>query len=86
MSQPRISRSNSTRCKTVESAGTKVLNRSVVTIPAKDWEAFKAWSGRPAEVIPALAGLARRTPSWEGRAIASVDPPRSLIDTPHWCG
>ena len=29
------------------------------------WEAFEAWIARPAETIPALADLARRTPSWE---------------------
>jgi hypothetical protein len=37
----------------------------VVTIPANDWEAFKAWINRPAETIPALAELAGITPSWE---------------------
>jgi uncharacterized protein (DUF1778 family) len=42
-----------------------VLNRSVITVPAKDWKAFKAWIDRPAETIPALAELARRTPSWK---------------------
>jgi uncharacterized protein (DUF1778 family) len=41
-----------------------LLNRSGVTIPAKDWSAFKAWIERPAETMPALAELARRTPSW----------------------
>ena len=52
--------------KALESAETEVLNRTVVTIPAKDWDAFEAGIGRPANVIPALAKLARRTPSWEG--------------------
>jgi hypothetical protein len=37
-----------------------VLNHAVVTIPAKDWDAFKAWIAGPAETIPALAELARR--------------------------
>ena len=41
------------------------MARRVVTIPAKDWEAFEAWLDRPGETIPALAELARRTPSWE---------------------
>ena len=53
------------RRKALESAEAEVLNRTVVTIPAKDWEAFEAWLDRPAETIPALAELARRTPSWE---------------------
>ena len=37
-----------------------LLKRAVITIPAKDWEGFKAWIERPAETIPALAKLARR--------------------------
>ena len=31
-----------------------LLKRAVITIPAKDWEGFKAWIERPAETIPAL--------------------------------
>ncbi|EJW10451.1 hypothetical protein A33M_4427 [Rhodovulum sp. PH10] len=42
-----------------------MLGRSVVTIPAKDWEAFERWVERPAEPSPSLAALARRKPSWE---------------------
>ncbi len=53
------------RRKSVEAAETEVLNRSIVIIPAKDWEAFEAWINRPAEANPALAELARRAPSWE---------------------
>ena len=53
------------RRKALEAAEIEVLGRTVVTIPAKDWEAFEAWIDRPAETIPGLAELARRTPSWE---------------------
>jgi uncharacterized protein (DUF1778 family) len=53
------------RRKALEAAEIDVLERSVVTIPAKDWEAFEAWVNRPAETIPALKRLARRTPTWE---------------------
>ena len=53
------------RRKSLEAAEVEMLNRSIVTIPAKDWEAFEAWVDRPAETIPALAELARRTPSWK---------------------
>jgi hypothetical protein len=42
-----------------------VLKRSVITVPAKDWKAFKAWVDRPAETIPVLTELALRTLSWE---------------------
>jgi uncharacterized protein (DUF1778 family) len=53
------------RRKALEAAEADVLNRTIVTIPAKDWEAFEAWINRPAEVIPALKELAGVTPSWE---------------------
>ena len=53
------------RRKAIEAAEIDVLNRTVVTIPAKDWEAFEAWATRPAEEIPALRKLARRKPTWE---------------------
>jgi hypothetical protein len=66
MSQSRIAGISSARCKAARSAEAEVLNRSVVTIPAKDWDAFETWIKHPAEIIPALAELARRTPSWEG--------------------
>src|ERR1700683_5439470 len=53
------------RRKALEAAENDVLNRTIVTIPAKDWEAFEAWAKRPAEVIPGLKELAGMTPSWE---------------------
>lgn len=63
--QAHTSLSEFVRRKALESAEAEVLNRTIVTIPAKDWEAFETWINRPAEAIPALAELARRTPSWE---------------------
>jgi uncharacterized protein (DUF1778 family) len=63
--QSRTTLSDFMRRKSVEAAEIEVLNRSVVTIPAKDWEAFEVWINRDAETIPALAKLARRVPSWE---------------------
>ena len=53
------------RRKALEAAENDLLNRTIVTIPAKDWEAFEAWINRPAEDVPGLARLARRVPSWE---------------------
>jgi uncharacterized protein (DUF1778 family) len=53
------------RRKALEAAEADVLNRTIVTIPAKDWETFEAWINRPTEVIPALKELAGVTPSWE---------------------
>ncbi|SDR32369.1 Uncharacterized conserved protein, DUF1778 family [Rhizobiales bacterium GAS113] len=53
------------RRKALEAAETDVLNRMIVTIPAKDWEAFEAWVSRPAATIPALEELGRITPTWD---------------------
>jgi len=53
------------RRKAVEAAEAEVLNRSIVTIPAADWEALEAWLDRPAETVPALVALARRRATWE---------------------
>jgi uncharacterized protein (DUF1778 family) len=63
--QTRTTLSDFVRRKSVEAAETEIINRSIVTIPAKDWESFEAWINRPAEDIPGLAKLARRVPSWE---------------------
>jgi uncharacterized protein (DUF1778 family) len=54
------------RRKAVEAAETDILNRSIVTIPAQDWEGFETWLNRPAQTNSGLAALARRVPSWEG--------------------
>lgn len=63
--QTRTSLSDFMRRKSLEAAEAEMLNRGIVTIPAKDWEVFEAWITRPAEAIPALSELARRTPSWK---------------------
>jgi uncharacterized protein (DUF1778 family) len=63
--QSRTSISDFVRRKALEAAEADVLNRTIVTIPAKDWDAFEAWINRPAKTIPALKRLARVTPSWE---------------------
>ena len=63
--QSRTTLSDFMRRKSVEAAETEVLNRSIVSIPAKDWEAFEAWINRPADDNPGLAKLARHVPSWE---------------------
>lgn len=62
--QARTSLSDFMRRKALEAAEIDVLNCSVVTIPAKDWEAFEAWINCPAESIPALRELARKVPGW----------------------
>ena len=63
--QSRTSLSDFVRRKALESAEAEVLNRTIVAIPAKDWEAFEAGVSRPAETIAPLMELAQRIPSWE---------------------
>jgi uncharacterized protein (DUF1778 family) len=63
--QSRTSVSDFIRRTAIEAAEIGVLNRSVVTIPSRDWEAFEAWASRPAEEIPSLVELFRRKPTWE---------------------
>jgi uncharacterized protein (DUF1778 family) len=63
--QTHTSLSDFMRSKSLQAAEAEMLNRSIVNISAKDWEAFEAWITRPAEAIPALSELARRTPSWK---------------------
>jgi uncharacterized protein (DUF1778 family) len=53
------------RRKAVEAAETDVLNRTIVTIPAHEWEAFEAWAKRPPQSIPALKELRAFVPTWE---------------------
>jgi uncharacterized protein (DUF1778 family) len=61
----RTSLSDFVRRKAVAAAEVEVLERSIVTIPVKDWEAFEAWLARPAKAIPALRKLARKSPTWQ---------------------
>jgi len=63
--QARTSLSDFVRRKALEAAEINVLERSVVTIPAKHWAAFESWIARPAEPIPALKRLGRKTPTWQ---------------------
>lgn len=63
--QSRTTLSEFVRRKALEAAEIDVLGRTIVTIPAKDWEAFERWAARPAVVKPALAELTRRVPTWE---------------------
>ena len=53
------------RRKAIEAAEADLFGRTVVTIPARDWEAFESWLDSPAAKIPALEELAARAPSWE---------------------
>jgi uncharacterized protein (DUF1778 family) len=63
-SQARTNVSDFVRRKALEAAEVDVLERRVVTIPAKDWERFEAWAAKPARKVAALDELARRPPTW----------------------
>jgi uncharacterized protein (DUF1778 family) len=62
--QARMSLSAFVRRKALEAAEVDVLERRIVTIPAKDWERFEAWAAAPARKIAGLEELASRRPTW----------------------
>lgn len=62
--QARSSLSDFVRRKALEAAEMDMLERPVVIIPTKDWEAFEAWANRPAKKVAALEELARTDPAW----------------------
>jgi uncharacterized protein (DUF1778 family) len=64
-SQARTNVSDFVRRKAIEAAEIEVMERRVVTIPAKDWARFEAWAARPARAIAGLEELARRAPTWQ---------------------
>lgn len=68
--QARTTLSEFIRRKAVDAAESEVLERRIVTIPAKDWEAFEAWAKRPAEEIPALKSSRASHPHGGGDAAA----------------
>jgi uncharacterized protein (DUF1778 family) len=53
------------RRKALDAAEADILDRRIVTIPAKDWEAFEAWANRPPEAIAGLKDLATKAPTWQ---------------------
>ena len=63
-SQARTNVSDFVRRKAIEAAEIEVMERRVVTIPAKDWARFEAWAAKPARALPAIEELARRAPTW----------------------
>lgn len=63
-SQARTNLSDFVRRKALEAAEADVLERRIITIPAKDWERFEAWVSAPAAEIAGLAELAGRKPTW----------------------
>jgi uncharacterized protein (DUF1778 family) len=65
-SQARTNLSDFVRRKALEAAEADLLERRIVTIPAKDWARFEAWAARPAREIAGVRELAERSPTWRG--------------------
>ena len=63
--QARTTLSEFVRRKALEAAEIDVMERRIVTIPAKNWEAFEAWANRPPQEIAGLKDLARTAPTWQ---------------------
>jgi len=63
-SKARTNLSDFVRRKALEAAETDLIDRRIVTIPAKDWERFEAWAAKPARAIAGLRELAKRPPTW----------------------
>jgi len=53
------------RRKALEAAEIEFLERRVILIPGKSWEAFEAWAHGPPQKIAALKNLARKAPEWQ---------------------
>jgi len=64
-SQARTNVSDFVRRKALEAAELEIMERRVVTIPAKDWERFEAWAAQPAREIAGLKELFSMTPTWQ---------------------
>ena len=60
----RTSLSEFIRRKALDAAEADIVERRIVTIPAKDWEAFEAWTNRPAREVKGLKDLAGTAPTW----------------------
>jgi uncharacterized protein (DUF1778 family) len=63
--QASTSLSDFVRRRALEAAETDLLNRRIVTIPAKDWVRFEAWASAPAREVPALRKLSKTRPVWQ---------------------
>jgi uncharacterized protein (DUF1778 family) len=60
----RTSLSEFIRRKALDAAEADILERRIIAIAAKDWEAFEAWTNSPAREIEGLKDLARKAPTF----------------------
>ena len=63
-SQARTNVSDFVRRKALEAAEVEVMERRIVSIPAKDWERFEAWAAKPPRVVAGLKQLSATPPKW----------------------
>jgi uncharacterized protein (DUF1778 family) len=63
-SQARTNVSDFVRRKALEAAEVEVMERRIVSIPAKDWERFEAWAAKPSRVVAGLKELSATPPKW----------------------
>lgn len=66
--EARTSISDFVRRKALEAAELQLMDRRIITIPAKDWDKIEAWvkaKPRKREALPRLAALAKSKPTWE---------------------
>lgn len=52
------------RRKALDAAEIEMMERRIVTIPARAWKRFKAWAAKPGVKIADLDEFARRPPTW----------------------
>jgi uncharacterized protein (DUF1778 family) len=62
--QARTNVSDFVRRRALEAAELDVLERRIVTIPAKDWQRFEAWAATPAREIAGIKDLIRKRSTW----------------------
>lgn len=63
--QSRTNLSDFVRRRALEAAESDLLERRIVTIPAKDWARFENWASAPAKDVPALRKLSKSRPVWQ---------------------
>jgi uncharacterized protein (DUF1778 family) len=66
--EARTSISDFVRRKAIEAAELQLMERRIVTVPAKHWDKIEAWAKakpRKREALPSLVALAKAKPTWE---------------------
>jgi uncharacterized protein (DUF1778 family) len=67
----RTSLSDFVRRKALDAAEADILERRIVTIPARNWEAFEAWANRPPQRSPVSRTSRARPPRGRRNSVAA---------------